>query len=90
MKLIKSKVFKNFNLLKTFGLLGSAQLPNKANFTAIMEPENFGSSNFRSIIRSSIGVYLLYFSTTSSLSLNNINPVVVYINADTQKLDTRE
>jgi len=55
-----------------------------------MEPENFGSSNFRSIIRSSIGVYLLYFSTTSSLSLNNINPVVVYINADTQKLDTRE
>ena len=30
---------------------------------------------------------LLFFSTTSSKSKNNIKPVVVYTNADTQKLD---
>jgi len=30
---------------------------------------------------------LLYFSTTSSLSKNNIIPAVVYTNADIQKLD---
>ena len=46
------------------------------------------SSNLRIHISNCFRIEnLLYFSTTSSLSENNITPVVVYTNGDTQKLD---